>query len=254
VGSPTARAGPIRWCFGAGGASKAGAQVELVQMADHVVEACKDCLPWECMKTLKCRYEDPAFEYLSDRLLHCGAVCWGPSTGGTPRDGQVPHPQDVPRLCPLRPACRPAGLGIGIAGGTGNGLVSGLRPVYHFFQMLQMRALEPLPVTRFHWDTHAGERRIGRGARGMAAARHPFAGVEERLLWYDALPYLDLDRGRAASARRLTTTALPPTADPAIPRGLAEADALARGASPCGRFRRSAGRTSSVKAFEEKQG
>jgi multimeric flavodoxin WrbA len=56
------------------GASKAGARVELVQMADHVVEACKDCLPWECMKTLKCRYEDPAFEYLSERLLHCGAV------------------------------------------------------------------------------------------------------------------------------------------------------------------------------------
>ena len=27
--------------------------------------------------------------------------------------------------------------------GTGNGLVSGLRPVYHFFQMMQMRAIEP---------------------------------------------------------------------------------------------------------------
>ena len=35
-------------------------------------------------------------------------------------------------------------LGIGIAGGTGNGLITGLRPVYHFFQMMQMRAIDRL--------------------------------------------------------------------------------------------------------------
>ena len=42
------------------GAARAGARVDLVQMADHVVEACRDCLPWECMTTLRCRYPDPA--------------------------------------------------------------------------------------------------------------------------------------------------------------------------------------------------
>ena len=148
------------------GASKAGAQVELVQLADHVVEACKDCLPWECMKTLKCQYEDPAFEYLSDRLLHCGAVVLGAPIYWWDTTGMVKYLilkmfRVYARSAPL--AGLPA-LGIGIAGGTGNGLVSGLRPVYHFFQMLQMRALEPLPVTRFHWDA----------ARGRAAsARRP---------------------------------------------------------------------------------
>ena len=30
----------------------------------------------------------------------------------------------------------------------GNGLVSGLRPVYHFFQMMQMRAIEPLSLKK----------------------------------------------------------------------------------------------------------
>jgi multimeric flavodoxin WrbA len=30
------------------GASRAGASTELIQMADHVVDACKDCLPWVC--------------------------------------------------------------------------------------------------------------------------------------------------------------------------------------------------------------
>jgi hypothetical protein len=86
-------------------------------------------------------------------------------------------------------------LGIGIAGGTGNGLISGLRPVYHFFQMMQMRALEPLPATRFNFDVavqRAGE--LGAEVAAMAKKRTSFAGLEERLLWYDALPYLGLSR------------------------------------------------------------
>jgi len=241
------------------GASKAGAQVELVQMADHVVEACKDCLPWECMKTLKCQYEDPAFEYLSERLLHCGAVVLGAPIYWWDTTGMVTYLilkmfRVYARSAPL--AGLPA-LGIGIAGGTGNGLVSGLRPVYHFFQMLQMRALEPLPVTRFHWDAargRAGE--LGAALAGLAGARHPFAGVEERLLWYDALPYLGLDRaGERRLLAALTTAALPSTADPAIPRGLAEADALAARGEPL-RALQAITRTyeAGVKAFEEKQG
>ena len=62
----------------------------------------------------------------------------------------------------------------------------------------------------------------------MAGARHPFAGLEERLLWYDNLPYLGLSRvGERRLLAALTTAALSETADPAIPRGLAQADALA---------------------------
>ena len=30
--------------------------------------------------------------------------------------------------------------------------MTGLRPLYQFFQVMQMRALEPLPVTRFNFD------------------------------------------------------------------------------------------------------
>jgi len=240
------------------GAAAMGASVELVQMADHVVEACKDCLPWECMKTLKCQYEDPAFAYLSDRLLHCGAVVLGAPIYWWDTTGVVKYLilkmfRVYARSAPL--AGLPA-LGIGIAGGTGNGLVSGLRPVYHFFQMMQMRALEPLPVTRFHWDAargRAGE--LGAALAGMAGARHPFAGVEERLLWYDALPYLSLDRaGERRLLAALTTAALPPTADPAISRGLAEADALAARGEPLRAFQ-AVTRTyeAGVKTFEEKQ-
>jgi multimeric flavodoxin WrbA len=213
------------------GARRVGAKIELVSLADHVVDACKDCFPWDCKTALKCSYADPGFEYLSDKLLHAGALVLGfPiywwDTPAMVKTLILKMFRVYARSAPL--AGLPA-LGIGIAGGTGNGLVTGLRPAYHFFQALQMRGLEPLPVTRFNWDaalTRAGE--LGATLAGMADARQPFAGVEDRLLWYDTLPYLGLSR---AEERRLlaalTVAALPPDADPAIARGLAEADASA---------------------------
>lgn len=92
-----------------------------------------------------------------------------------------------------------------------------------------MRVIEPLPATRFNFPAalqQAGK--LGQGLAGMADKRRPFSGLEERLLWYDALPYLGLSR---AAERRLladlTTTALPAGADPQIARDLAQADALA---------------------------
>jgi multimeric flavodoxin WrbA len=232
VGSPNREGRTFRVVTAAlEAAAGAGVGVELVQMADHVVEACKDCLPWECMTTLKCRHEDPAFDFLSAKLLGCGGlvlgtpIYWWDTTGMT-KFLILKMFRVYARSAPL--AGLPA-FGVGVAGGTGNGLVSGLRPVYHFFQMLQMRALEPLPVTRFNWAAALERaRELGTRLAAMAGARHPFAGVEERLLWYDRLPYLGLTR---AAERRLladlTTAALPRGADPAVARGLAEADVLA---------------------------
>ncbi len=241
------------------GAASAGAEVELVQLADHVVMACKDCVPWECQRALKCSFVDPAFEYLSEKLLHSGALVLGAPVYWWDTTGMVKYLilkmfRVHARSAPL--AGLPA-VGIGIAGGTGNGLVSGLRPVYHFFQVLQMRAMEPLPVTRFNWRAalaRAGE--LGARLAEMASARHPFAGTEERLLWYDNLPYLGLSR---AAERRLladlTTAALAEDADPAIPRGLAQADALiARGEPLEALHLITRAYEAGVKAFEGRQG
>lgn len=213
------------------GAAKAGARVELIQGVDHVVAACRDCLPWECKDTLKCCYPDPAFEYLSDKLLRCGALVLGAPVYWWDTTGMVKYLilkmfRVYARSAPL--AGLPA-LGIGVAGGTGNGLVSGLRPLYHFFQVLQMRALEPLPVTRFNWSAARGRAaELGATLAGRAGARQPFAGVEDRLLWYDALPYLGLTRaGERRLLASLAAESLPETAPAAIPRHLAAADALA---------------------------
>ena len=260
VGSPNRDGRTYRMVAAAlEGAAGAGAAVELVQMADHVVESCKDCLPWECKDTLKCAYSDPAFEYLSGRLLGCGALVLGSpiywwDTSAMVRMLILKMYRIYARSAPL--AGLPA-AGIGIAGGTGNGLVSGLRPLYQFFQTMQMRGVEPLPVTRFNWAAALVEAgKLGARLGSLAGKRQLFGGVEERLLWYDNLPYLGLSR---AAERRLlaslTTTALPPDADPAIPRGLAEADALAAGGESL-RALQALTRTyeAGVKAFESKQG
>jgi multimeric flavodoxin WrbA len=213
------------------GAAKAGAQVELVQLADHAVAACKDCEPWTCMDDLKCAYSDAGFEYLAGKLLGCGALVLGTPIYWSDTSA-------ILRLLILKMfrvfarSGRLGGLpavGIGVAGGTGNGLVSGLRPIYHFFSVLQMRALDPVPATRFNWDwaiSQAEER--GTVLASMADERHPFTCLEERLLWYDGLPYLSMSR---SAERRLLAALTTAAACDAAPAGiaclLAEAERLA---------------------------
>jgi multimeric flavodoxin WrbA len=240
------------------GAAGAGGSTELIQMVDHVVKPCRDCLPWVCMPELKCSYPDEAFGYLSEKILNCGALILGTPVYWWDTSGMVKYLilkmfRVYARSAPLQGL--PA-FGIGIAGGTGNGLVSGLRPVYHFFQMLQMRALEPLPATRFNFD-ESKHRAAELGARiaGMADKRDPFAGLEERLLWYDSLPYLGLSR---AEERRLlaslTAEAVSADAGSETLRGLARADVqLAAGRSKEALTEITGVYEAGVKIFEEKQ-
>jgi multimeric flavodoxin WrbA len=213
------------------GAASSGAGTELIQMADHVIAACKDCQPWVCPDNLRCTYEDKAFESLSGKILSCGALVMGTPVYWWDTSGLVKYFilkmfRVYARSAPLQGL--PA-LGIAIAGGTGNGLISGLRPVYHFFQMMQMRAIEPFPVTRFNFDAALlRAEQLGGQIAEMTHQRLPFKNLEERLLWYDALPYLGLSR---ADERRLladlTTQAVSSKADTSMGLGLARADALA---------------------------
>ncbi len=179
------------------GAAQAGASTELIHMSDHVVSACKDCLPWVCESARKCTYEDVAFEFLSEKLISCNALVLGTpiywwDTSGMVRYFFLKMFRVFARSAPLQGL--PA-LGIGVAGGTGNGLVTGLRPIYQFFQVMQMRALEPLPVTRFNFAAGIEKaHQLGIGLAGMAGSRVSFGSLDERLIWYDSLPYLNLTR------------------------------------------------------------
>ncbi|MCL5109637.1 MAG: NAD(P)H-dependent oxidoreductase [Chloroflexi bacterium] len=258
VGSPNRDARTYQLVQAAlAGAEEAGARTELVQMADHVVDACKDCLPWVCRDNLKCTYDDPAFELLSEKVLSCGALVLGTpiywwDTSGMVRYLMLKMFRVYARQAPLNGL--PA-FGIGVAGGTGNGLVSGLRPVYHFFQMMRMRVLGPVPATRFNF-AEAQEAIKARGVElgRMAEERRPFATDEERFLWYDELPYLGLSR---QEERRLlagmTTAAAGEDSGPRLAQQLVHADALAlAGDQPAALAQ--IGRTydAGVKAFESR--
>ena len=213
------------------GAARAGAAIELVQMSDCVVNACRDCLPWVCLKNLKCTYEDENFEMLSQKILGCGGLVLGTPVYWMDTSAMVKYLiLKMFRVFAMSGQIRglPA-FGIAIAGGTGNGLIAGLRPVYHFFQVMQMRALEPVPATRFDLDQaigRAGE--LGREIAGMVQERDPFNSWEECLLWYDRLPYLG--ENRAAERRLLaaiTSEAMPEGRKLDIDGDLARADILA---------------------------
>ena len=210
------------------GASQSGAPTELIQMSDHVVAACKDCLPWVCKENLKCTYEDEGFEFLSQAILNCGALILGTPVYWWDTSGLVKYL--ILKMFRVYAMSAPLhglpALGIAIAGGTGNGLVSGLRPVYHYFQVMQMRAIEPLPATRFNFEAAIKRaNKLGAQIAEMANARMPFTGLEDRLLWYDALPYLNLSR---AAERHLladlTVQGMPSNLGATFAHGLARAD------------------------------
>ena len=238
------------------GAEQAGADTELIQMSDHVVSACRDCLPWVCAAARKCSYEDASFERLSGKILASGALVLGTpiywwDTSAMVRYFFLKMFRVFARSAPLQGL--PA-FGIGVAGGTGNGLVTGLRPVYQFFQVMQMRALEPLPATRFNFDAciqRAGQ--LGGELAGLAEKRAPFASLEERLRWYDNLPYVNLSR---LDERRLladnAVASLPDDVVAPLAMKLVESDRLAA----AGRTEQMAAEVTqvydaAVKAFEQ---
>jgi multimeric flavodoxin WrbA len=213
------------------GAIEAGAKVEKIQMSDCVIKACQDCLPWVCLRNLKCTYEDEGFAFLSEKILNCGALILGTPVYWWDTSGMVKYLiLKMFRVYAMSGSLRglPA-LGIGIAGGTGNGLISGLRPVYHFFQIMQMRALSPVPATRFNFkEALQQSREFGNTIAGMSGARDPFPTYEERLLWYDNLPYLKENlAGERKLLAALMAAVVPEEQKSEIEGDLAQAEILA---------------------------
>ena len=115
------------------GCRKGGADTELIQLTDYVVDPCKDCLPWVCLDTLKCTYKDDAFVYLSEKILNCGGLVLGTPVYWWDTSAMVKYL--ILKMFRVYARSAPTNgmpaLGVSIAGGTGNGLVSGIRPVYH---------------------------------------------------------------------------------------------------------------------------
>jgi NAD(P)H-dependent FMN reductase len=213
------------------GAAEGGATIEKVQMSEFVVDPCKDCLPWVCLQNLKCTYEDKSFELLSQKILSCGGLILGTPVYWWDTSAMVKYL--VLKMFRIFAMSGPLNglpaLGLAIAGGSGTGLISGLKPVYHFFQMMQMRAIDPVPATRFDFDqalSRATEQ--GRRIAKMTESREPFKTWEERLLHYDALPYIgDSNATEMRLVAAIASEAIDADRKPEIKGDLARADILA---------------------------
>jgi len=86
------------------------------------------------------------------------------------------------------------GFGIAVAGGTGKGLVLAIKSIYHFFFCKNIRALEPLPVSRFNLD-NALEKAYDLGYKlaQLAHERKPFKDLEERIRYFHKIKYMNMD-------------------------------------------------------------
>ncbi len=86
------------------------------------------------------------------------------------------------------------GFGITIAGGTGKGLVLAIKSIYYFFFCKSIRALEPLPVSRFNFEPALKKaNELGRKLVEEAKERRPFKSLEERIRYFNNIKYLDRD-------------------------------------------------------------
>ena len=136
------------------GAQENGATIEKLQMSEYVVDPCQDCLPWTCLQTLECKYNDENFEFLNEKILDCSALILGTPVYWWDTSAMVKYL--ILKMFRVFAMSGPLNglpaLGLAIAGGSGTGLVSGLKPVYHFFQIMRMRAIDPVPATRFDFD------------------------------------------------------------------------------------------------------
>ena len=216
------------------GAAKAGAATELVQMSDHLIETCHDCLPWVCRQNMKCTYEDPGFEFLSNAILNCKGLIIGTPVYWGDTSAQVRLLMiKMVRVClsqiQNKHAMNLPAFGIAVAGGSGNGLLSALHPLYHFFRFLRFRAIEPLPVTKFNLkQSEITAEESGYKIAKMAEQHKPFENRNECQLWHDSLPY----HGEDLTAERRLLAAI---ISEAVPEGnreeikgnLARADILA---------------------------
>lgn len=178
------------------GAAETGAATELAYLDDYSSQPCRDCHPWTCRMTHRCAYDaDGRFSALAAKEVGADAVVLGsPVYYGIASEFFYDFAQKMHRT-QANLANGSSALGIAIAGGTGGGLVSGLRPIYQHFQAMGMRPIEPIPATRFNWPWVLSRSRMLGKLLALTAreGRRQFEGLE-RLAWFDDLPYLSMSR------------------------------------------------------------
>ena len=176
------------------GAEEQGAEVEMVHLSDHHISEVADC---QVVHELgKDSGPEDDFGRLGELLEGADAVVIGSpvywSTITTEvrallsRKLRVEMGQGATTGMPV--------LGILVAGGSGNGLVEAMKPLYLLFEKLRWRPLDCFPVTRFNWDRAVVySHEAGRDLAAIEDRRSPVFNVEP-WRFYNDLKYRSYDR------------------------------------------------------------
>jgi NAD(P)H-dependent FMN reductase len=176
------------------GAEEQNAEVELIYLSDYDLSDCLDC-KGEVGDDHGTDIEDdfPRLSELmdtADAVVVGSPVYWSTITTCTraflsrklrAEEGEGPS-KGMPTV------------GILVAGGSGNGLVEAMKPMYLLFEKLRWHALDCFPTTRFNWDRAlAFSRGAGKDLAALADKRRYLSDVE---VWthYNNLKYRNYDR------------------------------------------------------------
>ena len=85
-------------------------------------------------------------------------------------------------------------LGMCVAGGTGMGQITALNSLHGFFFFRHLRPIDPIPVSKFNFQTALKEAYVGgQEVAKRALSRRPFENLTEKITHFSRLKYLNYD-------------------------------------------------------------
>jgi len=161
------------------GASAAGGETSLVPLSDY------DVPQWSDENVGRPGELSAAFDEM-DGIVICAPVYYLDVNGLA---------KDFMDTVELRDASGRHGFGIAVAGGTGKGLTSALKSIYYWFFCKSIRGIDPLPVSRFNFDSALRLAKItGRKLVELAKSPpEPFGSLAEGIAHHQSLPFMNFE-------------------------------------------------------------
>ena len=161
------------------GASAVGGETSLVPLSDY------DVPQWSDENVGRPEELSAAFDEM-DGIVICAPVYYLDVNGLA---------KDFMDTVELRDASGKPGFGIAVAGGTGKGLTSALKSIYYWFFCKSIRGIDPLPVSRFNFDSALRMAQVtGRKLVELAKSPPgPFPSMADGIAHHQSLPFMNYE-------------------------------------------------------------
>jgi multimeric flavodoxin WrbA len=173
------------------GASKINVETEIIYSSEYSIEPCHDIYPSHGEK--KNLTNEDTFHIISDKIEKSEGIILGSPVYWSDVSCWVKNLAWRLLRSQSRPKLGTLAVGISVAGGSGNGLISTLRPMYLLFRILGAYPLNPIPVTRFNFKPACGKAfKTGVKMAEMIEKAGSPTEVERHKAFLD-LPYINFD-------------------------------------------------------------